>query len=177
MTENATSLADRLRSTDYKGEYIQYETRKWKYAAACMAELQKDYGFLSDEFIKRFDEHRWKHELFCGYRIDIIQTKGQKGEPIGVIVTHTSESVKAKGCTEIFGLYVIPEERNKGHGTRVIKWMQKHNRCLCIWCYDKNEEAKRLYERLGFVPTDETYNGPRNGNETARLYIYRGLVW
>ncbi len=47
-------------------------------------------------------------------------------------------------------IFLFKEFRNKGIGTDIIKKIQKEYNNLYIWVYKNNEDAKRLFLRLGF---------------------------
>ncbi|MCE5189475.1 MAG: GNAT family N-acetyltransferase [Eubacteriales bacterium] len=68
-----------------------------------------------------------------------------KGKPVGIVSVHKSL---------IENLYVLPEEQNRGYGTRLLRHaIEKCDQAPTLWILEKNEGARRLYERTGFRMT------------------------
>ena len=58
-------------------------------------------------------------------------------------------------------LYVLPADQGRGAGTRLLTLAQRHSAELSAWTFQRNEAARRFYERSGFVPVEES-DGSRN---------------
>ena len=70
------------------------------------------------------------------------------GKPVGIV------SVQGN---LIANLYVLPQEQNKGYGTKLLAFAI--GRCEgtpTLWLLSTNEGAMRLYARHGFRPTGNT---------------------
>ncbi len=69
---------------------------------------------------------------------------------------------------EICEIHLRPEFRGKGIGSSVLRRMisNTEGKTVSLGCFKKNEKAKKLYMRLGFVPVQET--------ETHCLFEFRG---
>ena len=66
-------------------------------------------------------------------------------DPVGVVTVTGSE---------IADLYVLPEARNRGYGTYLLRFAI--GRCQgspTLWILENNTGAERLYRREGFSPT------------------------
>ena len=61
---------------------------------------------------------------------------------------------------EITEIHLRPEYRGKGIGSDILRYLQRvciaQDRYLRIGCFKENHGANRLYQRLGFVRTEET---------------------
>jgi GNAT superfamily N-acetyltransferase len=73
----------------------------------------------------------------------------------------------------IYYIEVVPEHRNKGIGTEILKWAEQYcieNQIprlgLNVFAY--NPKAKKLYERLGF----EVYASCPHPNDPEYIYRY-----
>lgn len=55
-------------------------------------------------------------------------------------------------------IFLLPEYRNKGIGTDVIKSILKCEHCVYLCVYKDNIRAVKLYEKLGFETFDEKDN-------------------
>ena len=53
----------------------------------------------------------------------------------------------------IAGLFVAPDQQNRGVGTALLRHCQQRYPRLRLTVYEENEGARRLYERLGFRQT------------------------
>ena len=61
---------------------------------------------------------------------------------------------------EVVEIHLLPEYRGKGIGSDILRYLQKvciaQDRNIRIGCFKENHRAKHLYQRLGFVQTEET---------------------
>ena len=53
-------------------------------------------------------------------------------------------------------LYVDAAARGKGIGSQLLEEMKSRTDFLNLWCFDQNQDAKRFYERHGFIATEFT---------------------
>ena len=61
----------------------------------------------------------------------------------------------------IADLYILPEERNRGYGSHLLRYAMG----LCpgtptLWILENNRGAERLYRRHGFIPTGRVLEHP-----------------
>lgn len=57
---------------------------------------------------------------------------------------------------ELDSLFVLPEFRGNGIGTRVLRSCQEHSPYLFLYVFKENDRAIALYRRMGFHITKET---------------------
>ena len=61
---------------------------------------------------------------------------------------------------EVVEIHLLPECRGKGIGSDILRYLQKvcvaQDRKIRIGCFKENHRAKQLYQKLGFVQTEET---------------------
>ena len=71
----------------------------------------------------------------------------------------------------IADLYVLPEEQNKGYGTRLLRYaMEQSEGSPTLWILENNAGAERLYRREGFLPTGRILEHP--GGFGEREFIH-----
>ena len=77
--------------------------------------------------------------------------------PVGVVTVTGSE---------IADLYVLPEERNRGYGTCLLRYaMDQCEGFPTLWILENNVGAERLYRRSGFLPTGRKLEHPGGFDE------------
>ena len=61
---------------------------------------------------------------------------------------------------EVVEIHLLPKYRGKGIGSDILRYLQKvciaQDRKICIGCFKENHRAKALYQKLGFMQTEET---------------------
>ena len=61
---------------------------------------------------------------------------------------------------EVVEIHLLPEYRGKGIGSDILRYLQKvciaQDRKIRIGCFKENHRAKQLYQKLGFMQTEET---------------------
>lgn len=58
-------------------------------------------------------------------------------------------------------LYVLPRSQGQGVGSRLLAIAQRSSSELSLWTFQRNEPARRFYEKRGFVTIEQT-DGTRN---------------
>jgi len=66
----------------------------------------------------------------------------------------------------IGGLFVSPTKQGKGIGTKLIEQTKLFKKQLTVGIYSKNEEARRFYEKNGFIYLDDEVQ-----SETGEIVI------
>lgn len=61
---------------------------------------------------------------------------------------------------EVVEIHLLPEYRGNGIGSDILRYLQKvciaQDRKIRIGCFKENHRAKALYQKLGFMQTEET---------------------
>ena len=115
----------------------------WK--AAMQSYIEATWGWDEDA------QRRRQQEEFDPLSYQIIEAGGK---PIGtLIVKHAPEHIY------LSGLYLLPEHQRQGFGSRILKGLlaegQAQGLPVRLRVLRVNPQARRLYERLGFVVTEE----------------------
>lgn len=77
--------------------------------------------------------------------------------PIGFINLFSMSPASQSNHYSMLGISILPEYQSKGYGSEAINWALNWGFQLAglhrieISCFEYNDGAKRLYERLGFV--------------------------
>ena len=126
---------------------------------------QQDYNFIYHVKTTTLKPHI---ELVWGWDEE-VQTKYLEesfGLETQLIITYEQEEIgilelnELEKRIEVVELEILPEYQRKGIGTKILqdiieeyKGKGKH---VGIGCFKINRDAKRLYERLGFIMIKET---------------------
>ncbi|MBI5707626.1 MAG: GNAT family N-acetyltransferase [Armatimonadetes bacterium] len=77
--------------------------------------------------------------------------------------------------TEFDALYVLPRRHGKGVGTALLELAKsKSPGELWLWVFQKNLQARRFYERHGFVLDHETNGQGNMEKEPDARYVWKG---
>ena len=92
-----------------------------------------------------------QHEEFAGSYYQIIEVGGQ---PAGTLIVN-----RHPDHMYLSGLYLLPQYQGQGIGSTIMRELlseaQSHKVPVRLRVLNVNSQARRLYERLGFVATDE----------------------
>ena len=126
-------------------------------------------GIISDEDLYNMDvekmAEKWKNNIESNSNIYIYK---ENDTILGVIRFGKAEDVFTKKIGEIFCLYVKPEEKRKGIGTKLFniaknKLIEDGYDKMIIWCLKGNKQGENFYKKCG-------------GNKIKeRDYIVRGV--
>jgi ribosomal protein S18 acetylase RimI-like enzyme len=98
-----------------------------------------------------YTEEEWRARLSGGRCV--IARNG--ATPLGMGGAYQAEP----GTLDVVAMWVAPEARGRGVGTRVLDEILSASRPsrtrVRLWVADGNETARRVYERAGFVATGE----------------------
>ena len=83
------------------------------------------------------------------------------GEPAGI----AGAGLPDDDSVELLGMWTAPEFRGRGVGRALVEWAvatarEQGRRRVGLWYADGNDSARRLYERCGFVETDDHPEAP-----------------
>ena len=70
-------------------------------------------------------------------------------------------------------LYLLPDATKKGLGTRLLEIAKSERAYLQLWCFQRNENARRFYSKQGFVLVRETDGAENEEKEPDALYEWR----
>jgi GNAT superfamily N-acetyltransferase len=99
-------------------------------------------GWSDDHWRRAFDAAVW------------VVAKDDKDQIIGL-----ASSVRDGATPYIQAVWVRPGFRRHGVGRRLTEWLVEHERSqgcdeIRLWVIKGNDDARRVYEALGFKPTD-----------------------
>ena len=102
-------------------------------------------AFCTSDFIEMHTPERQR---------EYLRNKKNNGAKIYMLVEEKPAGVVSVMKSLIEDLYVLPEEHNKGYGTKLLQFAI--DRCADIptlWILENNVNAERLYRRMGFTET------------------------
>lgn len=133
----------------------------------------EDAGFLADVVIEAtraqgrladdFDEPQWRAG-FRRWTLDQLRD-GQADSTTSVIDVHNERAgrlrvTRAADCIELSGIQLLPEVQRCGIGTAIIEDLKAQATAagvpLELSVEKDNPDARKLYERLGFLQVGET---------------------
>lgn len=138
----------RLATLDDADDISRVHARSWEFA----------YGwFLGEEIIAKQNERvpsMWRMILENSKDSYAVEVDGKIVGLIGLNVP--SDTDLPEGCFELQGLYLLPEFIGKGYGRHAMEWTlreanERGYKYVCLWVFEKNERARRFYEKCGFV--------------------------
>ena len=77
---------------------------------------------------------------------------------IGILTINAARDKDVPENTgELIGLYLDPDYIGKGYGRQAMDWVKAELKArgfstMVLWVLDRNDHAKRFYEKCGFVP-------------------------
>jgi GNAT superfamily N-acetyltransferase len=132
-----------------------------------------DVEFLADAVLdatraqgrlpRDFDERQWR-ERFCAWTLE--QVRGEiPGSTTSVVEVGDERAgrlriARAAGCIELCGIQLLPRIQRRGVGTAIIEDLKAQAAAasvpLDLGVEKDNPDARKLYERLGFIQIGET---------------------
>jgi ribosomal protein S18 acetylase RimI-like enzyme len=67
-------------------------------------------------------------------------------------------------------LYVRPSSQRRGIGTALLRLAQNQSASLSLWTFQRNEAARRFYEKHAFMLVEETDGGSNEEKEPDAMY-------
>ena len=112
-------------------------------------------GIMDDEILNNLDKNekieKWKKH----YNIGNVIVAEQKGQVIGYCryddnVVYENTDIDS----EIIAIYVDCDNLGNGVGRKLVEYVMrdlksKRKNKMIIWCLEKNENARKFYERMG----------------------------
>lgn len=131
-----------------------------EYKAEEKEEIKKMMFALKGEDSEEWPLDDSKIDLFFAYLVNNKKDKlfiaEQDGDIIGYAILIASYSLEFGGIfTELDELFIKPDYRSQGIGTRFIKWLENSakesgSKVLGLEATLSNEKAQNLYKRLGY---------------------------
>ena len=116
-------------------------------------------GIVPKDYLDKLTPEKWEERLIediSGETTNFIVLDGTSC--VGISSVAASRDKGDDGCGEIIAIYLLPEYSGKGIGAALIKWDMEYlesggYNTACLWVLEKNDSARRFYERHGFMPT------------------------
>lgn len=67
-------------------------------------------------------------------------------------------------------LYLEPDHQGQGIGTRLLNHAKQQGQAYSLWCFQRNQAARRFYERQDFKVIQETDGADNEEREPDVLY-------
>lgn len=148
-----------------------------KLHAICWKDSYKE--IVSKSFLKKICLDDWCEEFTEG-----IKTKNREinialiDSNIVAAISYGNNRYGIENYGEIMSLYVHPIYQNSGIGSQLLKhtiaYMKDNGyKNICLYVFDKNERAKKFYQRNGFIDSNKTKVFNLDKEEIKEtLYIY-----
>lgn len=136
--------------------------------------IAEDVGFLADVVIEAtraqgrlpdgFDERRWRTD-FSAWTLEQVGGQSPGTTTISVVEMGNERIGRVRitctaDCIELSGIQLLPGFQRRGIGTAIIEDLKAQAAAagvpLDLGVEKDNPDARRLYERLGFVQIGET---------------------
>lgn len=116
-------------------------------------------GLIDDNFLDNMDEEdsvdRWESMIESQNEKSQIRVYEEDGKVLGVIkYGEPKDTMNGRFNAEIQILYVEPNMKGKGIGTKLFKYakdyfLKNNMNNLIIWCLKGNQKSIRFYEKMG----------------------------
>ena len=101
------------------------------------------------------------------------------GVPVGTVTVlgyHESHNHDFTGAAHIVAMWVSPAARGLRIGGQLVKAALDHARAAgapsaVLWVFEDNQPARRLYERMGFRPTEHRDSRPGRPEDVEVLMV------
>ena len=128
-------------------------------------------GIFSDEYIDIDTASKRRNEFLDSVQDDTCTyfLLEESDQAAGIVKTHKSNST-----LEIESIYILSEFRGKGLGRQFIDFIKEERAGnIFLWVLEANTNARRFYEKNGFVPTGDTRTITRGGEFKQLRYELR----
>lgn len=138
-------------------------------------------GLVSKNYLENLKDDHWIEAFttWIGEDILIADLIYDQTKPVGCIAYGKSRDLKLPQYGEIASFYLLPEYFGKGFGNALIKNVFKYFEAnnfenIFLWVLDGNTRARRFYEKIGFIPTEEILECFIDGEKLIDYrYIYK----
>lgn len=141
--------------------------QSWKYAYR---------GIIPDTWLARISAGQWANGLKAPGRLSLLLFAD--GQMCGSSSYCYARMEEMEGYGEIVSMYLLPETMHKGYGYQFMQAVisRLHDlgyQKVYLWVLEENTNARRFYERFGFVPNGRRQTDTFDGKEIAKLmYVY-----
>ena len=135
-------------------------------------------GILPDDFLNQLSYRRWvaplKDMMEQGLEIRVIE---EEEKPFGCITFSAARDQAFAGWGEIVSFHLLLEARGKGYGRLLIQdavrqLKEKGYSKIYLWVLEKNERARRFYEKNGFTWNGDRLKGKKAGERSRILDMF-----
>ena len=136
-------------------------------------------GILPDDFLNQLSYRRWvaplKDMMEQGLEIRVIE---EEEKPFGCITFSAARDQAFAGWGEIVSFHLLLEARGKGYGRLLIQdavrqLKEKGYSKIYLWVLEKNERARRFYEKNGFSASGAYLDDNIGGKSLKELQYVR----
>lgn len=141
--------------------------RSWKYAYR---------GIMPDAFLDSIPTGQWANGLKQPGRFSLVLV--DNGKICGSSSYCHARMKEMQGYGEIVSIYLLPEEMHKGYGRQLMQAVLSELSHMgyqkaYLWVLEENKNARRFYERFGFVQGDIVQTDTYEGKELREvMYVF-----
>lgn len=142
--------------------------QSWKYAYR---------GIIPDTWLAGIPSGQWANGLKQPGHLSLILL--DDGKMCGAASYSHARVESMKDYGEIISIYLLPEVMHRGYGYQLMQAVLSElknmgYRKTYLWVLEENKNARRFYERFGFVLSDRTQTDTYDGKELKELmYTYQ----
>ncbi len=141
----------------------------WKYAYQ---------GIVPQDYLDSIPEGQWAFSIEQEDRSNLVMV--QEGKIIGTSGFGKSRMAEMNGFGEVISIYLLPEYMGKGYGRLLLQAVTSELGKMgfdkvFLWVLEENRNARRFYEKCGFVQTERCLISNIGGKELKEVqYCYQG---
>ena len=157
-----------IKTSDSRDDISRIYEESWKYAYS---------GIIPQDYLDSIPKGRWADKLDNPKWNTLVCI--EDGQYIGTSSFCKSRFEQYPDFGEIISIYFLPEYMNKGHGSKLMQTvsneLQKQGfKEVFLWVLEENDKARRFYERIGFVCSEDYLDDNIGGKELREVrYVYR----
>lgn len=151
------------------------EWREWReFRTAMLAEAPYAFGSTyADAVATRDDE--WQRRVAAMATDDDRCYYLAEDEHDGTWLAGAGGYTEDDGVPNVFGVWTRPDARGNGYADAcvrtVVEWARRSGASeVRLWATDGNDAARRVYERIGFVPNGTTQPLPSDLSKVESEY-------
>ena len=157
----------RLRADDDRNALSRIYEESWRFAYK---------GIIPQDYLDSIPKGQWAASADKPNISSLILT--ENGEMVGTASFCPSRFEDMAGWGEIVSIYLLPNFMGKGYGkmlfAEAVRGLEEVGfRDIFLWVLEENTNARRFYERQGFVPSGKYLDDNIGGKPLREMQYVR----